>query len=100
MAGNALLRWLCAVLLLAIAAPACADNWALPEQRTYFSPDRLTRLSVIPRDLDSQLAYFEDKLGGKSPPGRDRTVGTLRRAPSSNGVAPAGDGCHCGTARC
>lgn len=36
---------------------------------TYSSADKRFRLVVTPRQLESQLAYFEDKVGGKEPAG-------------------------------
>jgi hypothetical protein len=60
-----------ATLILAalFTAPAVADTWMLPETTTYLSADRFWRLTVIPRDLVSQLAYFEDKVDGHEPAG-------------------------------
>lgn len=70
MSGNVLLRWLFATVLLAVAAPCFADSWMLPEPETYLSADRHVRLRVIPRELNSQLDYFEDKLHHKEPAGQ------------------------------
>lgn len=70
MAGNALLRWLCGAFLLVAAAPSLADSWAMPEPKIYFSSDHRIRLRVIPRDITSQLDYFEDKLHRKEPAGQ------------------------------
>lgn len=41
------------------AGPACADSWPMPETTTYFSASKGCRLTVVPRDLDSQIDYFE-----------------------------------------
>jgi hypothetical protein len=41
----------------------------LPETAEYFSPDTGFRFTVTPADVDSQLAYFEDKVSGRDPPG-------------------------------
>lgn len=70
MTGSTLLHRLFAAFLLAIAAPAFADSWAMPHPRTYLSPDGQVRLRVIPRDITSQLDYFDDKLHRKEPAGQ------------------------------
>lgn len=50
-------------------SPAAADIWPLPETTAYLSADRSWRLTVIPRELESQLAYFRDKVDGREPAG-------------------------------
>jgi hypothetical protein len=63
---------ICAVLVLAglVAwSPGIADTWALPAQRSYLSSDRTWRLTVTPRAIASQLAYFEDKVAKRDAPG-------------------------------
>jgi hypothetical protein len=40
-----------------------------PSKETYVSPDKRARLTVIPRDLESSLAYFDDKVEGREPAG-------------------------------
>ena len=51
------------LLLLVVFAgtSVLADSWALPSKREYYSSDRKYRLDVIPKKLESQLKYFEDK---------------------------------------
>jgi hypothetical protein len=66
------------------AGPACADSWMLPETETYFSPGKGCRLTVVPRDLEDQLAYFEAKMAsaekpGQRPGGPPQAQGTLER---------------------
>jgi hypothetical protein len=56
--------------------PACADSWALPTTTTYTSCAGGTRVIVIPRALDSQLAYFEDKVDEVAPAGQ-KTGGSV-----------------------
>jgi hypothetical protein len=46
-----------------------ADSWRLPKARKYHSPNRKFRVEVVPRVLDSQLKYFEDKVAGTEPAG-------------------------------
>lgn len=50
--------------------PAAADSWAPPETRTYMSPSKTVRLTVIPRELSSALGYFEDKMDAREPAGQ------------------------------
>jgi hypothetical protein len=45
---------------------AVSDEWAPPTSETYYSANRLWRLTVIPRAIESPLAYFRDKAQGKS----------------------------------
>lgn len=57
------MRWFWAALIaMAAAGPARADSWMLPTRTTYVSADKATRLTVVPRELESQLAYFKDKV--------------------------------------
>jgi hypothetical protein len=46
------------------AAAVHADEWMLPTTQAYLSPDRSWRLTVTPRAVTSQLAYFSDKVAG------------------------------------
>lgn len=56
-----------ACLLLAGLASLCAfaDSWMPPSVQHYDSADGNWRLTVYPRELTSQLAYFEDKVADK-----------------------------------
>lgn len=100
------LRFLGVVLLVAslLAVPLRADSWAPPTVDIYTSSDGHARAIITPRDLDSQLAYFQDKVEGVEPAGQkqsgsDKANATLERklsgrwtvawkAPLANGVAP------------
>ena len=57
------------VLLIVSSSAVWADSWAPPSRETYQSPDNTARLTVTPRDLESSLAYFEDKVEGREPAG-------------------------------
>jgi hypothetical protein len=48
---------------------AFADQWIPPTRQAHESPDHSARLTVIPRDLESPLAYFQDKVTGHEPAG-------------------------------
>lgn len=114
-------RWAARCAALALAgislAPAWADSWALPETKTYLSANTEVRLTVVPRSLESQFAFFEGKVKGQEPAGpaagadSERAGGTLERrlpngewslvwrTPLLNEVAPvsalvANDGDH------
>ncbi|WP_230635857.1 hypothetical protein [Sphingomonas sp. Leaf4] len=92
------------VWLSATVEPSCADSWELPEVMTYPSANGRARMIVTPRDLDSQLAYFEDMVDGKATPGQREDGSKAARArvetiqggqwrvvwdrPIPNGVAP------------
>lgn len=64
------MRWLMMLVAVMLAAPALADTWALPTRTVFTSPDKTSRLVVEPRDLESQLAYFEDTTAGEEPAGQ------------------------------
>ncbi len=95
---------LISVVALFAASPAFADSWLPAERRSYLSPDKAVRLTVVPRGLKNQLAYFTDKVDGQEPAGQrhdgePRALGILERrsgkawnkiweAPLVNDVAP------------
>lgn len=51
-----------------------ADSWELPKTRTVCSENNEFCLKVIPKKLESQLSYFEDKVDGKKNAGADKKV--------------------------
>jgi len=57
------------VLLAFVCSSVRADSWALPQKKKYYSADKKYCLEVIPKQLESQLAYFEDKSEGRKDPG-------------------------------
>ncbi len=71
---------LAAVTISGAPQPACADSWALPEKATYTSCDGRARVVVTPRDLKSQLDYFEDKVRKTEPAGQQRGGATAATA--------------------
>lgn len=42
-----------------------ADTWLLPKKKKYHSPNKKFYFEVTPKNLESQLKYFEDKVDGK-----------------------------------
>jgi hypothetical protein len=42
-----------------------ADEWRLPTTRAFLSPDKAWRLTVTPRPISSQLAYFQDQVANR-----------------------------------
>ena len=66
-----MVRWLLGFVVgLLAASVAHADSWALPERTLYTSPHGTARLTVSPRALKDQLAYYEDKVKGREPAGQ------------------------------
>jgi TonB family protein len=64
-------------LLLAVAScasPALADSWAMPSEKVYRSPNGRYQFRVTPKALESQLAYFDDKVKGNPDAGARRDV--------------------------
>jgi len=48
-----------------LAAAVSADEWALPKKKKYYSSNRKYYLEVTPKQLESQLKYFENKVDKK-----------------------------------
>src|SRR5688572_10805057 len=57
------------VIFIFASSGASADSWMPPSKETYVSPDQSARLTVVPRDLKSAYAYFDDKVEGREPAG-------------------------------
>ncbi len=55
-----------ALLAMSIFGVASADEWRLPETRTYVAVNGRWRFTVKPRPVASQLSYFQDKAAGKA----------------------------------
>ena len=90
-----------------ITPPAQADSWAMPTKTQTLSANGHYRLTIVPRELESQLSYFEDKVQDKLHAGqkagapekqanglleRKRSDGkweTVWHKPLDNDVAPA-----------
>ncbi len=64
-----MLRLIFVLTVLLLGPNARADSWALPSETTYESADASARFTVTPRDLDSQLSYFEGRAQGEPPRG-------------------------------
>lgn len=84
MASGAWLMWMRALLALFTAAvlaiaPARADSWAMPETTIHLSANGQYRFTVVPRDIDNQLAYFEAKVRGETLPESEGPLGRFER---------------------
>lgn len=80
------IRTICLVLTCLVVLPlaASADTWFPPTVQTYLSPDNQTRFTVIPRGIESPLAYFDglvrgDDNAGQQPSGAPFARGILER---------------------
>jgi len=62
---------LAALSLTAPGAIARADQWLPPGEAEYLTADKRFRFRVIPRGIASPLAYFEDKVAGRSAAGQE-----------------------------
>ena len=58
----------------ALLCSASADTWELPKEKKYYSPNKKYYLKVTPKKLESQLAYFEDKVAGRENAGVRKQV--------------------------
>jgi hypothetical protein len=52
-------------LILALVLAVFGDSWALPEPKKYFSANKEHYVEVIPKKLESQWEYFQDKVNKK-----------------------------------
>lgn len=55
-----------------LPTPVQADTWLLPEKKSYYSSDKKYRVETIPKKLESQLKYFQDKVKGRENAGAAR----------------------------
>ncbi|MBB3878175.1 hypothetical protein [Sphingomonas pseudosanguinis] len=78
--GAVILAGLAIVATSFMPTASCADSWATPTTQTFTSCKGHARVVVTPRDLESQLAYFEDKVDGVEPAGQTGTGPTHARA--------------------
>jgi TonB family protein len=60
------------IISIALLAPVVinstmvtADSWALPQNKKYYSSNKKFCFEVVPKRLESQLKYFEDKVAGR-----------------------------------
>ena len=70
---------LLAVAIFVGAVPARADSWAPPGIGTYVSANGQYRLTVLPREIGSQLAYFEAKARGETLPELEGPLGRFEK---------------------
>ncbi|TNJ34577.1 hypothetical protein [Arenimonas terrae] len=69
-APRALAFLLALVVPMLFPASASADSWGSPETKVTFSANRQFRVTVTPRPLGGNLAYFQDKIDGVEPAGQ------------------------------
>ena len=62
------------LLIVFVCGSVRADSWMLPEKRKYYSADKKYCVEVIPKKLESQLAFFEDKSAGRNDAGAAKGV--------------------------
>lgn len=61
------------VLLLLFVTNSFADTWGLPTPKEYCSDNKKFCFKVIPKKLESQLSYFQDKVDAKENAGANKT---------------------------
>lgn len=66
------LVWLIALLLF--ASQAASDSWLPPQRADFFSADGIFSFTILPREIDNSLSYFEDLAAGADP----RNAGQLK----------------------
>ena len=58
-------------IALLLAPPlALADSWMPPQRADYFSSDNAYSFTVLPREIDNSLSYFEDRVAGRGQAGQ------------------------------
>lgn len=60
------------IAILTLSFVGKADTWRLPTTEKYCSENKRFCLRVEPKNLTSQLAYFEDKVDGKDNAGEQQ----------------------------
>lgn len=61
----------CGIMLASLGVTAAqADSWIMPTTKKTLSDNGAYRVTIIPRDLQSQLDYFEDAVDGRDNPGQ------------------------------
>jgi TonB family protein len=67
------------VVVLLLTLSARSDEWYMPERQSFTSTDGRWRLVVTPGHIDSQLAYFTDKVNEVPATPDNRARGALYR---------------------
>lgn len=62
------------LLIVFVGGAVRADSWMLPSKRKYYSADKKYCVEVIPKKLENQLAYFQDKVAGRNDAGAAKGV--------------------------
>ena len=63
------LIFLSVVTIVTCGLRVSADSWALPTPKQYYSENKRYYIEIIPRVLESDLKFFEDKVAKKEPAG-------------------------------
>ena len=79
-------------LLVFISSVVRADSWLPPHKKKYYSADKKYCLEVVPKKLESQLAYFQDKVAGRKDAG---AVKNLRDNRAKAILFSRGSRCSC-----
>jgi TonB family protein len=62
------------IVALTLPTPCAADSWNLPKKAKFCSANGQYCLEIVPKKLESQLSYFEDKVNSiPNAGGRQRT---------------------------
>jgi hypothetical protein len=60
---------LATLIVISTAKNANSDTWLLPTKKTFYSNNKKFRVEIVPRPVESQLRYFEDKVADRTDPG-------------------------------
>jgi hypothetical protein len=85
-------RLVLAMMLAGLAGTALADSWAPPSVEATESADHRHRVVIVPRDIGSALAYFEEKTGAApASPRRDGPVARIEARDAAGAWQPVRD---------
>ncbi len=68
--SGVMLAWVWHIALLLAPTLALADSWMPPHRQDYFSSDNAYSFTVLPREIDNSLSYFEDRVAGRGSAGQ------------------------------
>ncbi len=68
--SSVVLAWVWHIALLLAPTLVLADSWMPPHRQDYFSSDNAYSFTVLPREIDNSLSYFEDRVAGRGQAGQ------------------------------
>lgn len=79
------------IAAFAVSTPIRADSWSPPSTQIFVSADQKSRVTITPRDLDSSLEYFRDKVKDKAKPGLPKNAQNRQASAVVEVISDAGE---------